>query len=307
MHRLHDHNDYTQETIDERYYSAIKHLIKGPPGRAPERFVFTALHGVGTDPLMNALEIIFGSSDCAVQVREQMSADPDFPTVQFPNPEEEGALDMAMRNAEESSCRTILAVDPDADRFATAERLPNGDWHRFTGNQVGILLAAFVLERLPLDSLEHSHRAKIAMLASTVSTGMVKAVAEREGFYYEETLTGFKWMSSRAQELEKQGYNVQFAFEEALGYMFPQVVYDKDGISTLAMFLTARSSWADDNLTPYQKLHKLYQKYGYFADANTYAVSPSPDITDKVFASVRNSQKALGAGTAEKPAVLTGM
>ena len=255
---------------------------------------------------MQALSATVGEGEYALQVGEQAEEDPDFPTVKFPNPEEDGAMDLAMRKAETTGCDTVMAVDPDADRFAAGERLKGVEWHRFTGNQIGILLAAFVLEQLETGPQQGCNRAKVAMLTSTVSTGMLKSMAGVEGFHYEETLTGFKWMGNRVQDLERQGFDVRFAFEEALGYMFPQVVYDKDGVTAMVMFLAARTKWGTEDLTPFDKLDLLYQKYGYFADANTYVVSPTAEITNEVFASIRKSQRDVGAGTAEKPAVLAG-
>ena len=293
--------------VDVAYYSSISKLVDWPFHRRVKSFVFTALHGVGSPPCTRAISAVIGSdalTQC-IHVPSQDRPDPGFPTVKFPNPEEEGALDEAMQVADRSNCDFLVAVDPDADRFACAERKKDG-WHRFTGNQIGVLLAAYMLEKMEWASVSLAERGKIVMLTSAVSTFMLKRMADVEGFYYEETLTGFKWMGNRTRELESQGYRVLFAFEEALGYMFPEVVYDKDGIAAMMVFLAARQKWADEGLTVQSKLDSLYQKYGYFADVNTYVTSPSPTKTNEIFSKIRETQKRYGAGTKEKPAVLAG-
>ena len=245
------------------------------------RFVYTPMHGVGLPAMQQCVEDL-GIASQMVVVEQQAQPDPEFPTVKFPNPEEKGALDLAIATADASSITLILASDPDADRLAVAEKV-NGKWHIFSGNQLGILLASYLLSRYP----DSKPREKLAMLASTVSSRMLHALAKKEGFHFTETLTGFKWLGNVARDLEKSGYDVVFAFEEALGYMIPQTVHDKDSISAAAVFLTATSHWATQGLTPYAQLQKLYQHVGYFEDANTYLVSPSPTTTTAVFTAIR--------------------
>ena len=125
------------------------------------------------------------------------------------------------------------------------------------------------------------------MLASTVSSRMLSVMADKEGFLFKETLTGFKWLGNIAQDLQREGYCPIYAYEEAIGHMFPSVVRDKDGIATAAVFLKALLEWTRQGLTPWKKLQELYNKYGYFEDANTYLISPSPDTTTRVFEDIR--------------------
>ena len=128
----------------------------------------------------------------------------------------------------------------------------------------------------------------MAMLCSAVSTNMLEKMATVEGFHFEETLTGFKWLGNIARDLEDQGYEVPFAFEEALGYMFSKVCYDKDGLTGAMVFLAAESKWRSQGLSPYSKLQQLYQTYGYHETLNTYFVSPDSGITMEFFKSIRN-------------------
>jgi phosphoglucomutase len=247
------------------------------------RYAYTAMHGVGLRFMTNALNAL-GIGKYMSVVEEQAHADPDFPSVKFPNPEEEGALDVAISSADRHSVSLILASDPDADRLAVAEKV-NGIWHQFTGNQLGILLASHIL------STYQKPREKLAMLATTVSSRMLTVMAEKEGFHFTETLTGFKWLGNVALDLDEQGYDSRFAFEEAIGYMIPGVVHDKDAVSAAATFLAAVIRWKRKHgLSPYQVLERLYEKYGHFEDANTYVISPSPEVTEKVF----NAVRALG-------------
>jgi phosphoglucomutase len=127
------------------------------------------------------------------------------------------------------------------------------------------------------------------MLDSAVSTDMLRAMAVKEGFYFEETLTGFKWLGNTALKLHQRGYDAYFAFEEAIGYMFSNVIPDKDSISAGAVFLMAMSRWkAQEGLTPWGKLQDLYRTYGFFQEANTYFASPNPELTKRIFDDIRH-------------------
>lgn len=204
--------------------------------------------------------------------------------MKFPNPEEKGALDLAIATADRRNLTLILASDPDADRFAAAERLPSGGWHIFTGNQLGVLFAAHIFGKR---KSEGENIETLAMLTSTVSTQMLQAMASAEGFHYEETLTGFKWLGNQALVLEERGYDAAYAFEEAIGYMFSPVVHDKDGIAAASIFATMARQLAQEGFTVYQKLDQLFRKYGYFETANSYFVSPDPTSIKIAFAGIR--------------------
>ncbi|KXS94290.1 hypothetical protein AC578_6791 [Pseudocercospora eumusae] len=245
-------------------------------------FTYTPMHGVGLK-FMKQIAYMLWFTTSMREVAAQAQPDPEFPTVPFPNPEEKGALDLAIQESSRNHTDIILANDPDADRFSVAQRLSRGQYHQFTGNQIGILFASHVYETYTGD------KSKLAMLASTVSSRMLASMAAKEGFHFQDTLTGFKWLGNVAQDLKKHGYEPAFAFEEAIGFMFPSVVWDKDGIAAAAVFLTAWQRWKKQGLTPHQKLQQLYEAYGYFEDANTYLISPSPDTTNKVFNDVRIS------------------
>ncbi|MDO5633335.1 MAG: phospho-sugar mutase [Micrococcus sp.] len=178
------------------------------------RLVYTPLHGVGGEILPTLLaEAGFTAPHT---VPEQAEPDPAFPTVSFPNPEEPGAMDLALAAAREHAADLVIANDPDADRLALAARTAEGDYRMLTGDQVGVLLGAHLLPRLAAMG-----RSTAASLVSSPQLGQLAAAA---GVDHYITLTGFKWIS-RAPEL---GYG----YEEALGYcVAPDLVRDKDGLT----------------------------------------------------------------------------
>lgn len=148
---------------------------------------------------------------------------------------------------------------------------------------MGVLLASHLFDSL--ETIDSDTR--IAVLNSTVSTCMLEKMAKAKGMHYEEALTGFKWMGNIARRLEELGYYVPFAFEEALGYMFPEVCYDKDGISAAMVFLLAQAKWNAQGLTPYTKLQQLFKEHGHHETLNTYVRSTNPDLTMDLFRKIR--------------------
>ena len=259
---------YLQEVCDfvEKYLKAT----------SVPSFVYTPLHGVGLQYMTAALEQLrIGNRMTPVQ--QQAQPDPDFPTVMYPNPEEAGALDLTMETADKRGVRLILSNDPDADRFAFAEKV--GDqWRQFTGDQVGVLLAYYMFSHM----LPHEVPNR-TMLNSAVSSQLLAEIAAKEGFQFLETLTGFKWLGNTALDLAKAGNTVTFAYEEALGYMMPNIVHDKDGITAAILFLCAATQWG----SPWEKLQQIYKKYGYFYTLNTYWRSPGVATTKKLFGSIQ--------------------
>ncbi|EPS42470.1 hypothetical protein H072_3595 [Dactylellina haptotyla CBS 200.50] len=284
--------------VETAYFQKLGQMVEGMrvEKKGDVRFVYTPMHGVGLAPARKVVEGV-GMLDGMVVVDEQAKPDPDFPTVKFPNPEEKGALDLAMAAADREGITIALANDPDADRFAAAEKI-DGKWRTLTGNQLGVLFASHMLatSALPMN--------KISLLSSAVSTQMLSAMAQVDDFDHQETLTGFKWLGNVAQAITaREEYKTIYAFEEAIGYMFSDVVYDKDGVAALGVFLTMLERWNAEGITPTRRLQQLYEKYGFFESCNGYVVSPAPKVTKDVFDGIR----ALGAGSGKRyPAKLGG-
>ena len=196
-----------------------------PRGRSPREVVsvYTPLHGVGGDVQRRVLEAT-GFTRPHV-VGEQAEPDPDFPTVSFPNPEEPGAMDLALALAEQHHADLIVAHDPDADRCAVGVPTPDSPhpWRMLRGDELGALLG---------DHLARSGR-QGTYAASIVSSSLLGKIAAAAGQPYEQTLTGFKWIGRVP--------GLAFGYEEALGYcVAPHVAADKDGISAGLLVLEPR-------------------------------------------------------------------
>ena len=177
-------------------------------------------------------------------VEAQFEPDPDFPTVRFPNPEEPGALDLAIAQARRSGADLVIANDPDGDRLAVAvpdDQAPGG-YRQLTGDQVGALLGAFLLGRLAADPGTVMSRQLV--VSTVVSGSLLPKIAAAAGAQYARTLTGFKWIV-RAADL-RDDVRFAFGYEEALGYAVTSAVRDKDGISAalaiLSLAAVARSA-----------------------------------------------------------------
>ncbi len=210
------------EEVLEAYLARTDEVLTaGSPRTA--RVVYTAMHGVGKEVLTAAFARA-GFPE-PVLVAEQAEPDPDFPTVAFPNPEEPGAMDLALATARRARPDLIVANDPDADRCAVAVPVPGTDeWRMLRGDEVGALLAAHLVHK----------GASGTFAESIVSSSLLGRIAAAAGLPYEETLTGFKWIA-RVDGL-------RYGYEEALGYCVdPEGVRDKDGI-TAALLVTELAS-----------------------------------------------------------------
>ncbi|CAG8495313.1 6602_t:CDS:10 [Diversispora eburnea] len=286
--------DKTKE-ISDSYFEEIKELshYRDDNVNSNIKIVYTPMHGVGYPVAKNAFKA-FSLNDFIV-TKEQMNPDPDFPTVAFPNPEEgKGALALSIKTANEVGARIIFANDPDADRFAVAEKGKNDEWVIFTGNQIGVMLASVILEYYKAND-------KLAMLSTAVSSKMLSTMAKKEGFYFEETLTGFKWLGNAAIKLSKEGYKVLFAYEEAIGFMIGEIVRDKDGISALALFGELVIQLKKRGIEIRDYLEELYQKYGYFVSDNSYFICNSPVTIDTIFNKIRFGDNPIKSSDPDYP------
>ena len=214
--------DFTilNDEIVDAYIAKTASLAKEP--QADINYVYTAMHGVGYEVLSKTLAKA-GLPQPHV-VAEQVWPDGTFPTVNFPNPEEKGALDLAIKVAKENNAEFIIANDPDADRLAVAVPDAQGNWKPLHGNVIGCYLGWYLAKQY------HAHGKKGVLACSLVSSPALAEIAKKYGFDSEETLTGFKYIG--------KVNGLLFGFEEALGYLVdPDKVRDKDGISAAIVFL----------------------------------------------------------------------
>lgn len=240
-------------TLDE---SVIRRYVHGTAKVARKAreitVVYTALHGVGTETLRS----VFHAAGFAepILVSEQAGPDPDFPTVAFPNPEEKGAIDLALQKARDFDADLVIANDPDADRCAAAIKdHHSGNWRMLRGDEVGIILDTHIAENLSEEA-----KTEAIFANSIVSSSALSKVAKHYGLRFSETLTGFKWLA----KIE----GLTFGYEEALGYCVDSAsVNDKDGISAALMItdLAARLKEEGSSLSRY--LDSIWERVGYHA------------------------------------------
>jgi phosphomannomutase len=223
--------------VAEAYLKAVAAPPTGGARAAEPRLavVYTPLHGVAGDLMLRAMKRAGFAAPHVVAA--QAAPDPDFPTAWFPNPEEPGVLDLALADAQRQGADLVLASDPDGDRLAVAwpsatAATANSAWQMLTGDQLGALLGAYLLETEGARLTSTGTRPLVA--TTIVSSTLLSKIAAAAGARYRETLTGFKWIARAADELHARGVaDVRFVFgyEEALGYLVGQIVRDKDGIS----------------------------------------------------------------------------
>lgn len=283
-----DAYEVAPESVEASYIEATASVAASIAPLDAVSFTYTAMHGVG----WRTAEQTFARVGLAAPtvVTAQIDPDPAFPTVAFPNPEEPGAMDLAFATAREAGSDLVIANDPDADRLAVAipdPSVPDG-YRRLSGNEVGALLGWRAAELAEAAATGDS-AAGGALACSIVSSPALKAVATAYGLDFEDTLTGFKWVS-RAPGLI-------YGFEEALGYLVnPDTIRDKDGISAAVAFLDLANSLAAEGLTIADQLDRFAQKFGFFASGQiSIRVTDLADITRIMAALRREPPAALGS------------
>lgn len=277
--------DCLAQVSDDYMAQLSEHVhFKNANEKSHLKIVYTPVHGVGHDFCKRSITDVFGFKHFSA-TPEQYLPDPNFPTVDFPNPEEgKGVLSLSFAEADRFGANLVLASDPDADRLAVAQREnSNSEWKVFTGNECGALLGYWAFQMWLAKNPDKAGIDNCYMLCSTVSTMILKAIAKKEGFNFEDTLTGFKWMGNRSDELINQGKTVLFAFEEAIGFMYGDKVLDKDGVSAAGVFAEMVNKLRSENVSLTQQLDKIYKLYGYHVSNNSYYFSYDKEKTNEMF------------------------
>jgi phosphomannomutase len=276
--KLSDDYSVLDESIVDDYLRAVVGLVH-PDSPRDIKIVHTAMHGVGASIVRAAFAT--GRFPAPVEVDEQAEPDPEFPTVSFPNPEEPGAMDLALALAQRSGADLIIANDPDADRCAVGAVFPGPQgpsWRMLRGDEVGVLLADWLM----------SHGVQGTYATTIVSSTMLSVMAAAHGVGYAETLTGFKWISRAAPDLA-------YGYEEALGYaVAPELVRDKDGVSAALVVAELAATLKAAGSSVAQRLAELAAEYGLYATTQlSWRVQDLSRISD-VMARVRaNPPRAL--------------
>lgn len=256
---------YIGKEVDEAYYKmalelSISHeVVKEQKDLA---IVYTPLHGAGSVPVCDLLSRL-GFENIAV-VEEQRLPDPDFSTVDYPNPEERSALELAIHLAKEKKADLVLATDPDADRLGAVIRLADGEYKVLSGNQIALLLMDYVLSA---KKKKNSLPEKSFVCTTIVSTRLAHRIAEAYQVKLYEVLTGFKYIGEKIKKLDEFGdESYQFGFEESYGYLVGTAVRDKDAVTAAMLFAELAAVCASQGKNLHEKLEELYRKYGYASE-----------------------------------------
>lgn len=210
------------------------------------RIVYTAMHGVGTQTLLQTFHK--AGFLAPILVAAQAEPNPDFPTVAFPNPEEPGAIDLALETARTFDADLVIANDPDADRCAAAIKDPRSGWRMLRGDELGAIFGEIIARST----------SKGILANSIVSSSILSKIAAHYNLDFKQTLTGFKWLAKID--------GLTFGYEEALGYAVdPTTVNDKDGISAAIMLAQIATDLADENKTLTDLLNEIWARHGFHA------------------------------------------
>ncbi|QYJ91307.1 phospho-sugar mutase [Shewanella halotolerans] len=254
--------------LEEDYYQAYRQgvlnagVLQSPARPELVSLAYTAMHGVGAEMAETLLKDIGVTQ--VYSVAAQREPDGDFPTVNFPNPEEAGAMDLVMAEAHKHGAMLACANDPDADRFAVAVRKPGARpempsteaYQMLTGDQVGVLLGHYLLS--------HASDDQRLLCCTIVSSSLLTRISEACGAQCETTLTGFKWLTNVGMSKQTEDNRFLFAYEEALGYTVGSMVWDKDGLSALVAFVQLTAELAAKGETLWDRLETIYRQYGYY-------------------------------------------
>ena len=241
------------DELIEAYLAAVP-AVRRAPDVAGVTVAYTALHGVGGAVVERAFAAA-GLPAPAV-VAGQHEPDGTFPTVAFPNPEEPGAMDLLLERAAESGAAVALANDPDADRLGVAIPQPDGSWRRLGGDEIGWLLADYILTSGD-DDPDAGDRLVVTTL---VSSALLTKMAAAHGIESAETFTGFKWIAHEIRERPTKRF--VFGYEQALGYLVAERPRDKDGITAAVLFAELAAVAADRVVTLQGWLDDIAERYG---------------------------------------------
>ena len=231
------------ETLINEYVQRTSALGKKP---GDLKIVYTAMHGVGTQTLSQ----VFAKAGFPnlILVSEQADPDPDFPTVAFPNPEEPGAIDLALTTARAHNADLVIANDPDADRCAAAIKDRSGVWRMLRGDELGVIFGEWIARTSPTGTFGNS----------IVSSSILRKISAHYGIDFKEVLTGFKWLA----KIE----DLAFGYEEAIGYAVDsETVNDKDGISAAIFLAQIATDLATVGKDLNDLLDEVWQRHGFHA------------------------------------------
>ena len=252
-------------SVDDEYIENVKAQSVCPEVvremGAKVKIVYTPLHGTGNVPVRRALKEM-GFENVYV-VPEQEQPDGNFPTVDYPNPEDAKAFALAMKLADEVGADVVCATDPDADRVGAVVRDGSGKYVILTGNMTGALIAEYILSHKKADG---TLPANGAIISTIVSTDMTKVIAAAYGVAYFDVLTGFKYIGEKIKEFEDGSYTYLFGYEESYGCLAGTYARDKDAVVATTLVCEMAAYYKQRGMTLYDGLQELYAKYGFYME-----------------------------------------
>lgn len=254
--------------IDDKYIEALKALVIHPEIIREEarnlKIVYTPLHGTGNIPVRRILKEL--GFEKVYVVKEQELPDGNFPTVDYPNPEDKNAFRLALKLAKEVDADIVLATDPDADRLGVyAKDTKTGEYMSFTGNMSGMLILEYILsQRKALGTLpEHG-----AVVTTIVSGKMSKEITKDYGMTLIETLTGFKYIGEQIKFFEQNGdHEYVFGYEESYGCLVGTHARDKDAVVAVMALCEVAAYCRHQGITLCDQMETLFKKYGYYKES----------------------------------------
>ena len=280
--------------MDDKYINTLKSLVLNPEIVKEEgkklKIVYTPLHGTGNTVTSRLLKEL-GFENVYV-VPEQEKPDGNFPTVDYPNPEDKKAFKLALELAKKVDADVVLANDPDADRLGIyAKDTKTGEYMTYTGNMSALLIAEYRISQmkekglLPADGM---------FITTIVSSELAKAIARNYGLECIEVLTGFKNIGAVIKKAEeKKDKTYVFGFEESYGCLIGDYARDKDGISAVMSLCEAAAYYKSKGMTLWDQMMKIYEKYGFYKEDQVSIVLEGADGAEKIKSMMTNMRNNL--------------
>ncbi|MGY0694724.1 phospho-sugar mutase [Virgibacillus sp. FSP13] len=277
------------DEIDNAYLQQLKQIsrLSDDEQKAAKdlQIVFTPLHGTSYDLVLKGLnQLNFPDVDV---VEKQAKPDPEFSTVDSPNPEEHQAFTMAIELGKKNEADILIGTDPDADRLGVAVKNKSGEYTVLTGNQFGALLLAYILEHSDSALLTNAR-----LLKTIVTTELGRAIADNFGVKTIDTLTGFKYIGEKIRQFDATGETFIFGFEESYGYLISSFARDKDAVQAAMMACEMAYYWKKQGKTLLDALETLYGKYGYYQEGMSSITLQGKEGAEKISAIVDRVRKA---------------
>ena len=279
------------EKIDEAYINEIKKQSLNPEIIKKQEnlsIVYTPLHGTGNIPVQRILKEI-GFKNINI-VKEQQEPDGNFPTVEYPNPEDKKAFKLALELAQKVDAQIVLATDPDADRLGVyVKDTKTNTYIPFTGNMSALIILEYILsQRKEKNTIPENG----VVIKSIVSSTMAKPITQKYNVRLEEVLTGFKYIGEKIKEYEiNKKYEYIFGYEESYGCLVGTHARDKDAIVAVMLLCEAAAYYKEKNMTLWDQMINMYNEYGYYKEGIKQVTLEGIDGTEKIKEIMDNFRK----------------